>query len=220
MKIYHKINSIYKRDPATNYRTFLDGDWSDPVFDLLADLQWTFTEKVDGTNIRIGWDGQLIRLGGRTGNAQIPAPLVNYIKGHFTYDRLSEGLKGPVTLVGEGYGGKIQKGSGYQEEQRFILFDVFVEPTEDHPLGIWLEREIVEEIAAALDIPVVPVLFKAPLLDGVDYVKGRPESLIAEDPSLVMEGVVTRPSTELRDRLGRRVITKIKVRDFDETNER
>jgi hypothetical protein len=128
--------------------------------------------------------------------------------------------EGPVTLVGEGYGGKIQKGSGYQEEQRFILFDVFVEPTEDHPLGIWLEREIVEEIAAALDIPVVPVLFKAPLLDGVDYVKGRPESLIAEDPSLVMEGVVTRPSTELRDRLGRRVITKIKVRDFDETNER
>lgn len=214
MKVYHKINSIYKRDPATKYRTFLEGDWADPVFDLLADIEWTFTEKIDGTNIRINWDGEFLRMGGRSDNADIPAPLANYIREHFTLERMSEGLKGPVTLVGEGFGGKIQKGSGYQQEQRFILFDVFVEPTEENPVGIWLEREIVEEIADSLKIPVVPVLFKAPLLDGIDYVKGKPESLVAEDPSLVMEGVVTRPSTELRDRMGRRVITKIKVRDF------
>ena len=214
MKIYHKINSIYKRDPVTKYKTFLDGDWSDPVFDLLADLEWTFTEKVDGTNIRIGWDGTSIELGGRSDNAQIPAPLTNYITEHFTPERLTEGLSGPVTLCGEGYGGKIQKGSGYQTEQRFILFDVFVEPTDEHPVGIWLDRIVVESIAKSLDIPVVPVLFKGTLFDGMDYVKNFPESLIANDPALIMEGVVARPSTELRDRMGRRVITKIKARDY------
>jgi hypothetical protein len=214
MKVYHKIQSIYKRDPATKFKRFLEGDWSVDAFGILQDIDWTFTEKVDGTNIRVGFDGEQVSFGGRSDNADIPKQLLEYLTETFTPDSIVNGLSGPATLVGEGYGGKIQKGSGYQEEQRFILFDVFIEPTEDHPLGIWLEREAVESIAEGLNIPVVPVLFKAPLLAGVDYVKNEVESLIANDPSLIMEGVVARPCYELRDRLGRRIITKIKVRDY------
>lgn len=216
METYHKIQSIYKRDPENNYKTFLDGEFSVEAFGLLKDLDWTFTEKIDGTNIRIGWDDvtKTVEFGGRSNNAQIPGQLANYMKDYFTAERMAAALDGPVTLIGEGYGGKIQKGSGYQQEQRFILFDVFVEPDEHHPLGIWLERGTVMNIARSLRIPAVPLLWYGKLLEGIDCVKDRPKSLMAEDTSLIAEGVVARPSVELRDRLGRRIITKIKVRDF------
>lgn len=215
MKVYHKIQSIYKRDPETRFKTFLDGVWSVPAFGLLKDLEWTFTEKIDGTNIRIGWDGDCVSIGGRSDNAQIPAPLYKHLSAVFTPETMTNGLTGPATLIGEGYGGSIQKGSGYQQDQQFILFDVFIEPTEDNPLGIWLEREIVESVAEGLRIPVVPVVHRGPLLDGIEMCKGRILSQCAEDKTLVAEGVVARPSVELRDRLGSRVITKIKVRDFN-----
>ena len=38
-------------------------------------------------------------------------------------------------------------------------------------------------------------------------------SLVADTP-IVAEGLVLRPEKELRDRMGRRIITKIKHRDF------
>ncbi len=64
--LYPKIQSMFKRDPANNHRTFLDGEWADPAFGYLADLTWTATEKVDGTNMRlhIGTEGGYT-IGGR-----------------------------------------------------------------------------------------------------------------------------------------------------------
>jgi len=217
MKTYHKIQSIFKRDPDNNYKTFIDGAWSVDAFGLLKDLEWTFTEKIDGTNIRIGWNNIAgdVTFGGRTDNADIPGQLATYMAEHFGFERMFK-LSGPVTLIGEGFGGKIQKGSRYSQEQRFILFDVYVEPIEDHPMGIFLERNIVEEIATLLDIPVVPIVHKGPLLDGIHLCRDCKvfTSLVAHDKTLNAEGVVARPSVELFDRLGRRVITKIKTKDF------
>ena len=214
MKTYHKIQSIFKRDPENRYKTFIEGDWSVPAFGLLKDIEWSFTEKIDGTNIRVGWDGEAVSFGGRSDNAQIPAVLYDHLSAVFTPETLPDGLTGPATLIGEGYGGKIQKGSRYQQQQQFILFDVFIEPDEDHPMGIWLEREAVESIADNLRIVHVPLVFKAPLLDGYQAIQERPESLIAEDGSLLMEGFVARPTVELRDRMGHRIITKMKLKDF------
>ena len=113
MKTYHKIQSIYKRDPENHYKTFLDGQWSVPAFGLLQDLMWEFTEKIDGTNIRIGWDdvtGQ-VTFGGRSDNSQIPGQLATYMADTFTPKHMIASLRGPVTLIGEGYGSTIQKGS-------------------------------------------------------------------------------------------------------------
>ena len=53
MKEYHKIQTVFKRDPATKIKTLLDVDWSQDAFGYLADNEWVFTEKVDGTNIRV-----------------------------------------------------------------------------------------------------------------------------------------------------------------------
>ena len=128
MNEYHKIQTVYLRDPATNYKTLLEGQYALPEFEYLADNQWVWTEKVDGTNIRVMWDGTTITFGGKTDNAQIPAFLVNRLSDTFfplrdTFSSLWP--DGEVCLYGEGYGAKIQKGGGnYRPDQDFVLFDV------------------------------------------------------------------------------------------------
>ena len=83
MNQYHKIQTVFLRDPATNYKTLLEGQYALPEFEYLANNQWTWTEKVDGTNIRVIWDGTAIVFGGKTDNAQIPASLVNRLSDTF-----------------------------------------------------------------------------------------------------------------------------------------
>ena len=62
-------------------------------------------------------------------------------------------------------------------------------------------------------------MFAAPLMDGYVAIQDKPKSWIAEDHSLDMEGFVARPSVELRDRMGHRIITKVKVKDFVQTGQ-
>ena len=88
----------------------------------------------------------------------------------------------------------------------FILFDVYLPEQK-----IWLKRESVEDIAKAFNIDVVPIILTGTLQDAIDFVKTKPMSTIGTAP---MEGLVCRPKVELYDRMGRRVIVKIKVRDF------
>lgn len=76
MTEYHKIQSIYKRDITSKHKTLLEGQWTLPEFEYLAGNVWTFTEKVDGTNIRVIFKDGGITFGGRTEDAQIPAQLV------------------------------------------------------------------------------------------------------------------------------------------------
>jgi hypothetical protein len=48
MKEYHKIQSVYLRDPANKNKTFLMGQFSTPEFEYLQNNTWIYTEKVDG----------------------------------------------------------------------------------------------------------------------------------------------------------------------------
>ena len=66
MKEYHKIQTVYLRDPETKYKTLLVGQYAKPEFAYLANNEWVFTEKVDGTNIRIGLVDGEYRVGGKT----------------------------------------------------------------------------------------------------------------------------------------------------------
>lgn len=130
MKEYHKIQTIFKRNPLTNYKTLLEGDYSIPEFDYLKDNTWVFTEKVDGTNIRVMWDGKAITFGGKSDNAQIPVFLINKLRERFYPKQFAEKFGVETTevcLYGEGYGAKIQKGGGnYRQDQDFVLFDVLL----------------------------------------------------------------------------------------------
>lgn len=106
MEEYHKIKSLYKRDFKT--KKIIEGEYIDETIDMLEDILWTFTEKVDGTNIRILWDGHRVTFAGRTDKAQIPAELSNRLFELFGGEKnaqLFEQKIGdmPVMLIGEGY---------------------------------------------------------------------------------------------------------------------
>jgi hypothetical protein len=207
---YHKIQSVFKRDPDNDYKTFLT-EWAMPEFGYLSELDWVWTEKVDGTNIRFhAYDDGLLLVGGRTRKAEIPPKLqlaLEAVSAHSYWDQLSG-----LTVFGEGYGATIQKGGGdYRPDQGFIVFDVMVTDT-----GAFLERADVEDIAANLGLPVAPIVGKGPLWDAVYCLQQHEDpawSRLKEGDKLA-EGLVLRPETELRTRLGRRVISKLKVKDF------
>ena len=210
MESYHKIQTVFKRDPETNYKTLLMGDYSLPEFEYLKDCEWIFTEKVDGMNIRVMWDGAKVRFGGKSDNAQIPAQLSERLYDLFQdADRVKSVLaEGPVCIYGEGYGAGIQKaGVMYGPSKDFILFDVKYG-------DMWLQRKDVEDIAMKLDLAVVPEIGRGTLHDMVFQIQqGITLSVVANCLSIA-EGIVARPATELRTRRGDRMITKLKVKDF------
>ena len=209
MKEYHKIETLFKRDPKT--KKLIVGEYTNDTVEYLKDNIWQFTEKVDGTNIRVYWDGHRVTFGGRTDNAMIPAHLINKLNDLFggeVNEQLFEQKFGdtPVELFGEGYGPKIQSGGAYRDDVDFILFDVMIKDT-------YLKRESVEDIANYFGINIVPVVLEGTIQDGIDYVMNNLKSTIAVNGA-ELEGVVGRPKVEVLDRLGRRVIVKIKRKDF------
>ena len=131
MRTYEKIETIFNRDTTGTKKLILD-DFRNETVEFLKDTEWVFTEKIDGTNIRVYWDGHKVEFGGRTDNAEIPRPLLdslNKIFGTTEAEELFEQTFGEknVILFGEGYGGKVQGvGNEYRPDESFILFDVLI----------------------------------------------------------------------------------------------
>ena len=65
MKEYHKIDSVFKRDMFARGKPLIVGDWASDTLRYLADNEWEFTEKVDGTNIRVMVRGGEVEFGGK-----------------------------------------------------------------------------------------------------------------------------------------------------------
>ena len=207
MKEYHKIETLFERDEKT--KKLIEGKFRNPTVEYLKDNLWLFTEKIDGTNIRILWDGHKVTFAGRTDNAQIPAELTNRLFELFggeVNEQMFEQKFGEteVMLCGEGYGAKIQNGGLYKDSQDFILFDVMIADN-------WQPRESINDIARYFNIETVPIVLVGTIQEAVDYVKSKPKSKIGTADS---EGLVGRPVLEMQDRTGHRIIVKIKVRDF------
>ncbi len=216
MKLYDKIHSIWKR---TERGLFIPWEWSTPELAYLAESEWLWTEKVDGTNIRIGLGRDTsqtgaitpltYRIGGRTENAQIPTRLLDAIAGLDLEAKLREHFDGPVCLYGEGYGAKIQKGGGnYRPDQGFVLFDVTV--------GGWqLKRPDVEDVAQKLGLDVVPVRVHRGTLAYVIGEVSAEQGIRSRWGDFRAEGLVGTPTVPLYDRKGKRIIVKVKSKDFD-----
>lgn len=208
MKEYHKIETLFERE-TTGSKKLIEGKFRNETVEYLANNQWVFTEKIDGTNIRIYWDGHKISFGGRTERRNIPAHLVNHLNEKFATPEAEEmfeqvfGEK-EVILFGEGYGFKIQNGGLYRSDVSFILFDVMIGEN-------YQPRKTVVEIATIFGIEVVPIVLKGTIQEGIDFVKSHTASTIG---NAKMEGIVGRPEVELKDRTGKRVIVKIKAKDF------
>lgn len=228
METYHKIQTLFKRHlDGPKKGKMIRGDWTTPELEYLAGNEWEFTEKVDGTNIRVGWhtSGIAPSFAGRSDNATIPPLLMSHLEDTFThevfrkaFDYESNGTE--VILFGEGYGPKIQSGGKYRPDHSFVLFDVKVGDW-------WLSRDNVGDVADKLGIKAVPVIGSGTLQDAIDIVSsgitfsntGRvvrwgDGGLQSRWGNFEAEGIVARPSVPMFDRKGQRIITKIKAVDF------
>jgi len=215
MKTYHKIQTIFKRDPETNYKTLLEGEYSLPILTYLKNNNWKYTEKINGMNIRVMYHPEganpvfIVTFAGKTDNAQLPVQLYEYLNMTFRsqIEIFKELFTSEVCLYGEGYGAGIQKGGGnYQEEKRFVLFDIKAG-------NRWLSRKEVEAAAMRFGIDVVPIIGGGTLLDCVKIAKSGYSSMWG---NFHAEGIVARPEVELFDCYGNRVITKIKYKDWQQ----
>lgn len=205
--LYQKIPTVFYRDPVTNKLTT---QWATPELKALKDIPWSFTEKIDGTNVRILWDGHRVSFGGRTENAQFPIPLLTWLNAKFggpDNEQLFEQKFGEenVILFGEGYGAGIQSGGKYRPDMSVILFDVRIG-------NWWLLRDSVEDIGQYFNMDVVPqVLQSVNLQMAIDHVTiGLP----SEFGDFMAEGLVGITDTGLLNRRGDRLIVKIKDRDL------
>jgi RNA ligase len=207
MKEYHKIQTVFKRDMANKGKTLLMGEYSLPEFEFLKDCPWVFTEKVDGTNIRIIVEEGRVRFGGKTDNAQIPAFLVERLRTIFEPQNtlLQEMFPAGACLYGEGYGARIQKhGGNYGPGQDFVLFDVKVGTW-------WLDRHNVEDVGANLGVRITPIIGEGTLDELVHITR---QGITSQWGDFAAEGIVARPKVELRTRKNERIITKLKTADF------
>jgi hypothetical protein len=216
---YPKIETLYNRDPKTF--KVIPGELRMTEFALVK--CWVITEKIDGTNIRVNFspDGT-VTFGGRTERAQIPATLLGHLQSVFTPDVLAQVFDAgsDVTLFGEGYGERIQKDGGlYRPGVSFRLFDVLVGNT-------WLDWPDVEGVAAKLNIESVPTLasvgsllhsaHEMESLMGGRYSRTSFLESSSRDDIREAEGVVARTMPLLLTKNGKRLMWKLKFKDFGE----
>lgn len=224
MNEYHKINSVFKRDMSAPNSPFVIGAYSTPELEYLADNLWLFEEKLDGTNIRIIFNGVSVTFRGRTNKAVIPKHLLEFLKEKYTVERLSKAFPelhddAVACLYGEGIGHKIQKaGSRYcGKEVDFVLIDVKV--------GHWyLIRNSVIDVALKTDTPFSQSYGEGTIAQAIKMVKETRASIytcernpgkeILYQSGHIFEGLVLKPLVPVFARNGSRIITKVKVKDF------
>jgi len=207
MSEYHKIETLYERDEKT-FRLKPEMVLKNRVYGAIK--TWHWTEKVDGTNIRVIWKDGNLSFGGKTNNAQIHADLVKWMYAHITPESLTAAFPDAtdVVIYGEGYGPGIQKGGGLlADEKKLIVFDVLVGGQ------WWLSDENVRDVASKLGLDVVPYLGEMTLEEAAAKVKVGFKSQL-NGGKADAEGMVGRPVEALFDKKGHRLIVKLKTKDF------
>lgn len=206
---YPKIQTIFKRPEGKGSKSkVIEGAWTLPEFEYLKDNIWEWTEKVDGTNVRVHWDGEIklqVLFGGKTDKAQMPPHLLNRLEEMFPPEKFYG--RQTMTLYGEGFGDKIQSGGKYlgKGNVSFVLFDVRIGRW-------WLKRDALLSISSELEVGIVPLVGYGTLVEAVDFIKRQ--QLQSHWGDFLAEGIVLKPKVPFLQRNGSRVITKLKHKDF------
>lgn len=243
MQYFDKINTCFKRDmdkASKTYNCILPDQLTTPEFEMLRkyNVKWEATEKVDGecTSIHLipadmPWEDKYrVEVHGKTDKANMRPDEVDLLKKigdkdklikAFSYERpapeYGEGATDTVLpeteciIFGETYGKGMQAPGGRycKTHLKFICFDIKIGYT-------WLKRDAVEEICSKLGIEVVPNLGEMTLDEAIEKVKKGFTSQVSEDPTLIAEGIVLRAPLGILDRMGRRIVTKVKYKDFQD----
>lgn len=239
MQYFDKINTCFKRDmdkTSKTYNCIIPNQLTTPEFELLRkyNVKWEATEKVDGecTSIHLipnicGAHGTTengqkfdynygVEVHGKTDKANMRPEEVELLKKLGDKNKLLEaftqdGVAPTVECIifGETYGKGMQAPGGRycKTHLKFICFDIKVGNT-------WLKREAVEDICSKLGIDVVPNLGEMTLDEAIEKVKTGFTSQVSEDSTLIAEGIVLRAPLGILDRMGRRIVTKVKYKDF------
>lgn len=210
-KEYQKIGNVFKFDEK--FRTIVG--LNEP-YETLKGLIWQGTEKIDGTNIRVHWDGHDIEFAGHTDKAQIPPKLNDYLTKLFLTPEMEyifEQVFGEseAYVFGEGFGAGIQQGGGNYVENGtdvgFIVFDVNIN-------GFDLNRVNVTDVANKLGLPSVPVCFEGTLDQAKAYVAEHHMSTL-NGGKHEMEGLVLVPrDVQLYNNKHQLIKCKCKYRDM------
>lgn len=205
---YKSILTPFKR--SGHKKPLIFGEFSKEEFKYLAYSQWYLNEKIDGTNIRIEFDGDTVKIDGRSDNAEIPEGLYSLLQTMFsidnlkiTFPKITKELNKKVILYGEGIGEKINGNRHDLVGYDFVLFDVLID-------NFWLSQNSIEVIASMLNLKFSPIICQAHLYEAFNIVsKGLRSNFGGWS-----EGVIAKPIIQLNDKHGDRIITKIKYDDF------
>lgn len=204
---YPKMNTLWKRTEGKG-AVIMPGDYSQEEFGNI--FSWEVTEKIHGMNMRVIYTKDGVEIRGKSDKAQIPGELLGVMTKIFTEEKMAGifnlEIADTVILFGEGYGKGIQKGGVYCDDQSFILFDINID-------GVWFESEKVSEYALKLGINRVPILGHMTIDTIINFVRSRPDSRV-NDKGITMEGVVCRSAPLMLDRMGKRIIFKLKCKDY------
>lgn len=216
---YPKIDTLFNRNKKFKV---IEGDFTHLEFELVK--TWSCTEKIHGENMRIIYDGKAEIVSILTREHDKPEyvqkELLKFMQEKYTFEKLRAIFKPKgvdhAVLFGEGYGPRIQQGKGYKNEHDIILFDVLVNDilTEDE---WWLEPESIQDIATKLETEVVPDLGFLTVDTIVEMVKKGFPSLLAKrntGADLKSEGIIARTVPGLLFRNGKRLMFKLKTKDF------
>jgi hypothetical protein len=212
MHLYPKIQTVWRRDAQT-YKV-VPGEYSRPEFGMIDWNFWDITEKIDGMNVSFRYDSEMdsIVLRGRTQNTEFRGSWVQPLRN--IRDHLYDGMRNIahfhglayLTIFGEAYGPGIQNGGDYSDTVSFRAFDMQAEDA-------WLNAYEFEDNADKLHIETVPKITFAGRYDVEQFVQNGFKSWLG-DGKQQAEGIVAKTSIPLFDRRGRRLIWKLKTKDF------
>lgn len=210
MEYYPKIDTLYNRNEFFKVRT---DSLRREEFGLIN--RWVIETKLDGMNMSIAIayfeDEYRFFLRGRTDKSQIPAEMRQWFNG-WQYKNEGSAIHWMkqhdlfnAEIFFEGVGSKINGGGEYGIHHG-IVFDVKVN-TES-----WLDPYQVSDVAHALNLE------RAFMLPGNTDIHSLTELVrngVGDRHRHTMaEGVVAKPPVPLYDRRGKRVMFKLKTKDF------
>lgn len=211
---YPKIQSLYKRDKKG--KIILE-DYSENVFKYLRQTPWEAKEKVDGTNIRldIRIDGNNIEywFKGRAKNSIISKDLLTSLSSLITKESINSAFVSDknrdlyITIHGEDIGYNIQSNPLQLPDGAFdfLVFDMHINTW-------WLQWSEVCDICSKLGLKTVPHFGFMTINEAEEVVEKGFRTHTEYNGNA--EGIVLVGVEGILDRRGRRLITKLKTKDY------
>lgn len=212
--------------------------YSDKYADLLKTTLFSATEKVDGINLNIIYDGNDVWYQGHTDSSNWSQDESDWINKHYCnyeFTQLCEQQFGEKTVqfCGELIGPKIQKNRYGLDDYKFVVFDIKIN-------NVYINREAVKEITNTMLMDTVKDYEGSLIKNGGRFIKDSvpafetlymtidewatfmqlmektPQLYIGSkfNPNIEIEGFVIRPKYELIKANGERIIYKIKYKDI------